>query len=745
MNDASSYLNLPDIETTEHIGRNHMEMCRFTGLDDVEYKKVAAALCRITTMGQPLLGKKQLQKLLDSLRFEQIDARQTNIRKAHAQTCEWLLTTPIYLKWLDPSHRDQHYGFLWIKGKPGAGKSTLMKFVLANALDKTNKKINAEVIVSFFFNARGNELEKSTVGMYRSLLLQLLEQLSERRGVPSSFGLGTFHGAFHTPGIEGLKALLEEVVQELGELPVTCFVDALDECDEGQIRDMISFFEEIGEMTTKANPPINFKVCFSSRHYPYITMKRGLNLALEDQHEHGKDIARYLDSRLKIGHGKLAERIRADVQQKASGVFFWVVLVTEILNKEYDDGKIHKLRQKLQDIPGNLHELFRDILMRDGHNSNELLLCVQWVLFASHPLKPEQLYFAILSGVNPEALSEFDLGEITTAVTERFILSSSKGLVEITKSTSPTVQFIHESVKDFLLKENGLMEIWSDLGGNFEAASHERLKQCCLTYMHIDNATVHKITGSLPTPNTERAAELRQWAHEKSSFLEYATDNALYHANAAEAGGISQAGFLKSFQQSHWIRLTNLFERQEQPLLGRGHADLDIKCRAGRTLLSWATGRGYEGIVRLLLQADQVEVDSKCICGQTPLSQAAKKGHEAIVRLILQTGKVEVNSKCRLGQTPLSWAAKEGHEGTVRLLLQTGKADINSKCRKGRTPLLWAAERGHTGVVQLLLQTGKADINSKCKCGQTPLSHAAERGYEGIVQLLLQRGQVEVA
>jgi hypothetical protein len=182
-------------------------MCRFTGLDDVEYKKVAAALCRITAitpnqttrMGRPLLGKEQLQELLSLLRFEQIDARQTNIRKAHAQTCEWLLTTPTYLKWLDPSDRDQHHGCLWIKGKPGAGKSTLMKFALANPLDKTKNKMNDEVVVSFFFNARGDELEKSTVGMYRSLLLQLLEQLSERRRVFNSFGLRTFNNAYHRP------------------------------------------------------------------------------------------------------------------------------------------------------------------------------------------------------------------------------------------------------------------------------------------------------------------------------------------------------------------------------------------------------------------------------------------------------------------------------------------------------------------------------------------------------------------
>ena len=47
--DTSSYLNLPTVEVTEHIGRNHMEMCRFTGPNDVEYKKVASALRRITS------------------------------------------------------------------------------------------------------------------------------------------------------------------------------------------------------------------------------------------------------------------------------------------------------------------------------------------------------------------------------------------------------------------------------------------------------------------------------------------------------------------------------------------------------------------------------------------------------------------------------------------------------------------------------------------------------------------------
>lgn len=42
-----------------------------------------------------------------------------------------------------------------------------MNFALVNACNATKEK----VVLFFFFNARGVDLEKSTVGTYRSLLL----------------------------------------------------------------------------------------------------------------------------------------------------------------------------------------------------------------------------------------------------------------------------------------------------------------------------------------------------------------------------------------------------------------------------------------------------------------------------------------------------------------------------------------------------------------------------------------------
>ena len=76
------------------------------------------------------------------------------------------------------------------------------------------------------------------------------------------------------------------------------FIDALDKCEERQIRDIISFFKRISEPAISAG--IRFQVCFSSRHYPHITMRKNLDLDLKRQEGHNYNIINYLESKLKI-------------------------------------------------------------------------------------------------------------------------------------------------------------------------------------------------------------------------------------------------------------------------------------------------------------------------------------------------------------------------------------------------------------------------------------------------------------
>ncbi|KAK4189520.1 Pfs NB-ARC and ankyrin domain protein [Podospora australis] len=795
VDDSSSCLNLPMIEVPEHIGRNHMEMCRFAGHDDVEYKKVAAALTRIAATNtasrkivrkkKPLkLSEEQRRLLLGSLEFDQLDARRMTIKNAHAKTCEWLLKKSEYTDWLDPGKLCQHYGFLWIKGNPGTGKSTLMKFVLKKM--KANKDIDH--VISFFFNARGEHLEKSTSGMYRSLLLQILERIPAlQESVFESLGFITWTDGSHHWSIESLKELFEEAVRGLGSSSVVCFIDALDECDDSEVRDMVSFFEHLGEVATETG--VRFQVCFSSRHYPYISINNSLDLVLQEEEGHKQDIINYVDSKLKIKHTKLAEEIRADLQGKASGVFIWIVLVVDILNKAYDSGRIHTLRKILRDIPEDLHELFRDILTRDPHNRGDLLLCVQWVLFAKQPLTPEQLYFAILADSESEPLSEWNQDEITRTLMGRFILDCSKGLAEVTKSKIPTVQFIHESVKDFLhkerLKNGGFKDIWPGLEGDFTAASHERLKKCCLTYMHIDNIPSLDIPNPLPKARTAEAKELRQSITTRYPFLEYATQNILCHADAAEEGGISQAGFLQqfNFQLDNWILLSNLFEKHE--------------IRRYRTKPSWLYISSEKGLTALVRVCRSLSPNQSCfdvederygipiIAALAPgnhktaqiffdpwletlphgsaewLKYSQYRPRRSIDRAFIYSRKQGVDSNLRnfddarllaffvadglpraneksLGSLLLC-AAQAGHEAAVRQLVSQG-ADVSPMGDPhGNKPLHLAIESGHDAIVRLLLDNG-ADITAQCNMGLTPLMKAIIKDNEAMVRQLLDNG-----
>ncbi|KAL7796213.1 hypothetical protein V8C43DRAFT_314272 [Trichoderma afarasin] len=744
-----------------------------------------------------LLSKEQRYELLNSLRFDQMDSRRMTIKRAHANTCEWLLNNPEYLDWLDPSKLDKHHGLLWIKGKPGAGKSTLMNFALNNAY----KTMGKTFIISFFFNARGDDLEKSAVGMYRSMLLQLLEQAPALQNVFSSLQCKPYQWT-----VESLRFLLGQAILSLGKSSLACFVDALDECDEGQIQDMLSFFEQMGRQTTSAG--IRFQMCFSSRNYPYITLTNGLTLVLEEQEGHNLDINHYLNDKLKVPQNQVAEEIYIDIQKRASGVFLWVILVVEMLNMEHDGDHIYNLREKLRDIPEEVHKLFHGILTRARANKEQVLLCIQWVLFSRQPLKPEQLYFAILSGVEPEALHDWSPDNMTESTLRKFIINCSEGLIEVTRSNKPTVQFIHESVKDFLLKENGLKEVWSDFGNDFQAESHDRLKHCCLKYISMDVYTKLEVHNSLPKASSKEATELRQQAEKAFPFLSYAIQNIFYHANAAQGGGVNQMkNNMGNLIQSHpsWLScfevenerygppffaalftnkrksptspihnlyewycqsgnkrpnfgpsftfskqrgiLSHLAELGDQTmvkfyLVSSDKANIESEDKNGWTPLWWAAKNGHENVIKLLLAAG-ANINIKDKHGQTLLGRAlifhvVNKEHEAVIKLLLTAG-ADTNAKDEDGLTALSWATKIGYEAAIHLLLAAG-ADVHVKDKNGWTPLWWAAMKGCEAIIIRTLLTAGADVDARDKDNRTPLLWAARIGCEAAAHLLLAAG-----
>ncbi|RYP69892.1 hypothetical protein DL771_005835 [Monosporascus sp. 5C6A] len=204
-----------------------------------------------------------------------------------------------------------------------------------------------------------------------------------------------------------------------------------------------------------------------------------------------------------------------------------------------------------------------------------------------------------------------------------------------------------------------------------------------------------------------------------------------------------------------------------QLLLGMGKGEPDGEDSTGRTPLSYAVGREHVAVVRLLLETGRFGAHKEAAYGEA-LPWAAQKGYETIVKLLLEQGtKVEGDKSMQLaarnghasvvklllkhgakaeGDKSLELAAMKGHASVIKLLLEHGaKAE-------GDKSLELAAMKGHASVIKLLLENG-ADVEGMardwgrtedwrmgCFPDGTPLMLAAERGDEAVVKLLLEKG-----
>lgn len=732
------------------------------------------------------LTAKDLASYHKSLRSGEIDARHATIHDAHSETCWWLLDRQEYQDWLADDKLSKHHGFFWIKGHPGTGKSTIMKFALKCA---AREKANT-TFIKFFFNARGSELEQTVLGMYRSLLFQLLDKLPDLQTVLAlhchKLEDDESPSAWH---VDVVQNLFGHAIERLGVRPLTCFIDALDECGEDQIRSMVDFFEHLGDVA--ASSGINFRTCFSSRHYPNITIEHSMPLVLEVQREHREDIAKYVNNKLR-GTGTLLEHVRRMICERSSGIFLWVILVVQILRKDFDRGRMHVVERRLQEIPNGTDELFNDIITRDNEDVEGLILCLQWILFARRPLEPIELFYGVTAGTDPDTIAKHDPLYVGEDVLHKFVLNSSKGLAELTSQPPQTVQFIHESVREYLLKAKHPSIFPAELATNFIGFSQERLKLCCEAYITAVVSQRHELSPKRHTGTL----------YQDFPLLEYAESSIFHHADVAAEYGLNQEEFVGSIVERYGHSTSTV--RQEYSFVwghksflyifaSEGLANL-VKLEAGRVdnidivheqfdfsefPLNIAIALGHEKSVRALLERsnasgsatpytslylssvqreiaikDALEADLKR--DQTLISWAAEHGKVDLVKVLLDTKKVNPDAQDHsrrsippwglpgLGRSPLVWAARNGHAEIVSLLLETGQVNVESKDDLGRTAFSSAARIGHVRVLKLMLEVANVDIESKCKEGRTPLSYAAGNEHEAIVELLLASEKVDI-
>ncbi|EFW99917.1 ankyrin repeat-containing protein [Grosmannia clavigera kw1407] len=706
------------------IHADHRGMVRFRSEDDNGFKRLLGDLVRWTLPQEPVVEiplqpvLSELDKdCLSSLAFPKMNDRMNDIESAFDNTCNWLFQHETYSSW-EATDR----GLLWIKGKPGSGKSTLLR----HSLNRTNKLppcgSQPPLILSFFFHGRGEELQKSPLGLFRALLHQILSQAPDA----AKDLVATFQDRRNTMGSAGgqwkwharelrdhFQASLPQVIESR---TVWIFVDALDECGEQNAVELAGHFQRILYQL----PPTagQCRICFTCRHYPILSLDPATFEICVEQ-ENGLDIETYVYN--KFSSFNVPAEIVATITSQASGVFMWTYLVLNTVRDLLRGGAgWKKIASKISETPQDLDTLY-DELVKSMDDTEASLKLFQWICFARRPLSLDELRWALIldPGCSYTSVQQCKSADEYECDMEKHLKTLSRGLAELTQSSDePVVQFIHQSVQDFFVNK-GLLSLHNKKSDAAETVT---------VILQDTSADVNATDGIGRTP---------------LSYAAYAGNESTVHQilkiGKVDVDSEDQYGWTPLFLAARYGHQTVV-----KQLLDTGKVDVDSKDRDGRTPLSWAAENGHQTVVKQLLDTGKVDVDLKDHYGRTPLSWAAKKGHQTVVKQLLDTGKVDVDLKDRDGRTPLSRAARYGHQTVVKQLLDTGKVDVDLKDHYGRTPLSWAARYGHQTVVKQLLDTGKVDVDSKDRDGRTPLSWAAENGHQTVVKQLLDTGKVDV-
>jgi hypothetical protein len=258
----------------------------------------------------------------------------------------------------------------WISGKPGSGKTTLVRFLISSS--QTTKLLEVwqsnPIVISHFLWRPGTAMQQSIKGMLCSILHQLLAKSLPSQELVINRILESHLKDSHLDwSTEDLQLALEVVVRDY-EHPICLFLDGVDEVspNDGVVK-LLSVVHQLGQ-----HPSI--KICLSSRPeqlilkrlkvYPHLRMQ---DLTTSDLESFAQDHLQELQSDNRLEYYTV-QRIRALLVPMAEGVFLWLCLAIKsvVRGLEYGDS-MDEIMERIENVRGDLYALYDDMWKRmDG-------------------------------------------------------------------------------------------------------------------------------------------------------------------------------------------------------------------------------------------------------------------------------------------------------------------------------------------------------------------------------------------
>jgi NACHT domain len=323
------------------------------------------------------INQAKQEQLVQSVWFESINARRTQIDPSHRETFEWIFKAEDhdirshFRRWLVSDKP-----IFWISGKAGSGKSTLMKFLSTDSrtVEILNSRSDSYSTYTYFIWNSGSQMQKSIKGLYCSLLHQMLGEnleivdniLASRQGLSSK----------RSPADWELIELedMAGMVLKMHKRPVCLFIDGLDELEDSE-----SPFDMKQMLRKLLEDAPGLKICLSGRpeskwkavlaEYPSMRLQ---DLTNDDLEVVAGDLLQRCVKALSYDVTEWdMNRLIETMLYKAEGVFLWLRLAIKSLQRGLSNrDDVHILHERLNALPSELDSMYRSMWKRLGDDED---------------------------------------------------------------------------------------------------------------------------------------------------------------------------------------------------------------------------------------------------------------------------------------------------------------------------------------------------------------------------------------
>ncbi|KAL7903815.1 hypothetical protein GGI35DRAFT_465099 [Trichoderma velutinum] len=634
-----------------------IDMIKYFTMDSVAIDTIREELINIlwkndwklnTSMASTINTNEVGRVIAAGIRFRTIETREDFISKNFENTYSWIFQdecpktdgTPeqnSFPKWLDDDSK-----VYWITGKPGSGKSTLMKLILnqKDLRDRLSQSLGTLrlLLIKYYAWLSGDALQKSIQGFKRTILFQALKQypdlaplLTPRRWVFCQ----VLRNTSRLPKWETweVEESFENLLSSCGEtIKVALFIDGLDEFDTTPFE----IVKCIQHMVARC--PNGLKICVASRPWPEFVDEFNEGPMLQMHLLTENDMKIFVDENFKINKGFVEQReinpeetsqLLMDIVQRANGVFLWVSIVVRHLSSCFTEGQsVAHARQALEALPTDISSLYDTIW--DGISPNNLAdasymiqvrrafngplpWLILWLIEESRFATMEKIVF-------PETENKIVAAQRSL---KRKLAARTKCILEINEGgRSSFVDFIHRTAHDWAVQPHMWQLICSQSSQTFDPYLYI-LKGEAFHLLLRPLKVKHDLDSV--TAILRRAGQVRDIPESESQLVDYLNlvnerfesivricgeteDPAIerfmlkYGKNLLElAASFAILPYIKTMAVSHRSRLSHVFSGESLNLLERAiygnYTDM-------RTVISQPSSGRRLATVRYLLEQD---------------------------------------------------------------------------------------------------------------------------------------------